>query len=140
MVLLLRNPIYTRPIIINMRKITNKAIVAFLNEEEFKQGNTEVKVRYEDPLVPKEYIPLTVITELLLHGNMIAKMVRQHINGEYQTTISMTSAGWKTVTTKERLNGLLHHIKAGKIQQRDFEWYLNDEYWNGDVIIVWPSK
>ena len=122
-----------------MRKITDKAIRAFLNEERFKLNNTEVKVRHEDPLIPKKYIPFTVITELLLHGNMIAKMVRQHIKGEYQTTISMTSAGWKTVTTKERLNGLLHHMKAGSIQQRNFEWYLNDEYWNGDIILIYPQ-
>ena len=124
-----------------MRKITEKAVRAFANERPFKLSNTEVKVRHEDPLVPKEYIPFTVITELLLHGNMIAKMVRQHINGEYQITITITSAGWKTVTTKERLNGLLHHLNADySIKQQNFEWYLNDEYWNGDVIIVWPSK
>ena len=124
-----------------MRKITNQAIMAFAVEEPFKLSNTEVKVRYEDPLVPKEYIPFTVITELFLHGNMIAKMVKQHINGEYQSTISITSAGWKTATTKERLNGLLHHLNADySIQQRDYEWYLNDEYWNGDMITVWPPK
>ena len=121
-----------------MRKITDKAIRAFANEEPFKLSNTEVKVRHEDPLVTKEYIPLTVITELLLHGNMIAKMVRQHINGEYQTTITMTSAGWKTATTKERLNGLLHYLNAGSIQQNDFTWYYNGEYWNGDSIIIYP--
>ena len=121
-----------------MRKITDKAIRAFLNEEEFKLSNTEVKVRHEDSLVPKDYIPFTVITELLLHGNMIAKMVKQHINGDYQTTITMTSAGWNTVTTKERLNGLLHYLGGGSIQQNDFTWYYNGEYWNGDTVTVWP--
>ena len=121
-----------------MRKITDKAIRAFANEEPFKLSNTEVKVRHEEPLIPKEYIPFTVITELLLHSNMIAKMVKQHINGEYQTTISMTSAGWKTATTKERLNGLLHYLNAGSIQQNDFTWYYNGEYWNGDSIIIYP--
>ena len=85
-------------------------------------------------------LPLTVVTNLSLHGNIIAKMVRQHINGEYQTSITITSAGWKTVTTKERLNGLLHHLNAGSIQQRDFTWYLNDEYWDGYDLTVWPSK
>tara|TARA_R100001129_G_scaffold182951_1_gene164419 strand:- start:157 stop:531 length:375 start_codon:yes stop_codon:yes gene_type:complete len=123
-----------------MRKITDKAIRAFANEEPFKLSNTEVKVRHEEPLIPKEYIPFTVITELLLHSNMIAKMVKQHINGEYQTTISMTSAGWKTATTKERLNGLLHYLNAGSIQQNDFTWYYNGEYWNGDTITVWPIE
>ena len=122
-----------------MRKITDKAIKAFLNEERFKQSNTEVKVWHVEPNVPNNYTPLSVVTTLSLHGNIIAKMVRQHINGEYQATITITSAGWKTVTTKERLNGLLHHIKAGRIQQRNFEWYLNDEYWDGYDLTVWSS-
>ena len=139
MVLLLKNPIYTQTIIINMRKITDKAIRAFLNEERFKQGNTKVEVWHVEPNVPNDYTPLTVATNLSLHGNIIAKMVRQHINGEYQTSITITSAGWKTVTTKERLNGLLHHLNAGSIQQRDFEWYLNDEYWDGYDLTVWSS-
>ncbi len=139
MVLLLKNPIYTQPTIIDMRKITDKAIKAFLNEERFKQSNTEVRVWHVEPNVPNNYTPLTVVTTLSLHGNIIAKMVRQHINGEYQATITITSAGWKTVTTKERLNGLLHHIKAGRIQQRNFEWYLNDEYWDGYDLTVWSS-
>ena len=139
MVLLLKNPIYTQPTIIDMRKITDKAIKAFLNEERFKQSNTEVKVWHVEPNVPNNYTPLSVVTTLSLHGNIIAKMVRQHINGEYQATITITSAGWKTVTTKERLNGLLHHIKAGRIQQRNFEWYLNDEYWDGYDLTVWSS-
>ena len=122
-----------------MRKITDKAIKAFLNEERFKQSNTEVRVWHVEPNVPNNYTPLSVVTTLSLHGNIIAKMVRQHINGEYQATITITSAGWKTVTTKERLNGLLHHIKAGRIQQRNFEWYLNDEYWDGYDLTVWSS-
>lgn len=128
-----------------MRKITDKAIKAFLNENNFKQGNTEVKVSYIDNNIDSNvpYKPITVITDLLLHGNIIATAKKKFIgtvpHGKYETTITITSAGWKTVTTKERLNGLLHHLNAGSIQQRDFEWYLNDEYWNGNDLTVWSS-
>lgn len=124
-----------------MRKITEDSIKAFLNESNFKRGNTEVKVSYIDNNMTTHtsYKPVTVMTDLLLHGNIIATATKEFINGKYETTITITSAGWKTVTTKERLNGLLHHLEAGSIQQRNFEWYLNNEYWNGDSITFYPQ-
>jgi hypothetical protein len=39
----------------------------------------------------------------------------------------ITAAGWKTNTTKERLNGL----PGVNIYQKDFEWYLNGKVWDG---------
>ena len=58
--------------------------------------------------------------ELYLHGHLIAKA--DH-NG-----LQITNAGYFTNTTKERLNGLPHvHI-----HQKNFEWYLNGELWNGE--------
>ena len=124
-----------------MRKITEDSIKAFLNESNFKRGNTEVKVSYIDNNMTTHtsYHPITVIVDLLLHGNIIATATKKFINGKYETSITMDSAGWKTVTTKERLNGLLHHMNAGSIQQKDFTWYYNDEYWNGDTIMIYPQ-
>lgn len=124
-----------------MRKITEDSIKAFLNESNFKRGNTEVKVSYIDNNMTTHtsYKPVTVITDLLLHGNIIATATKKFINGKYETTITITSAGWKTVTTKERLNGLLQYLEAGSIQQRNFEWYLNDEYWNGNDFTFYPQ-
>jgi hypothetical protein len=37
-----------------------------------------------------------------------------------------------TTTTKERLNGL----NGVNIHQKDFQWYLNGEAWNGVAILV----
>ena len=124
-----------------MRKITQDSITAFLNESKFKRGNTEVKVSYTDNNIYSNtpYEPITVITDLLLHGNIIATATKKFINGKYESSITMTSAGWKTVTTKERLNGLLHYLNAGSIRQKDFTWYYNGEYWNGNSITIYPQ-
>ena len=121
-----------------MRKITQDSIKAFLNESNFKRGNTEVSVIYIDTNFDSNapYKPLTVVTDLLLHGNIIATATKKFINGKYETSITMDSAGWQTNTTKERLNGLLQYLNAGGIYQKNFQWYYNDEYWNGEEITI----
>ena len=44
----------------------------------------------------------------------------------------ITNCGYKTVTTKERLNGLPNvHIV-----QKNFQWFLNGEAWNGELVRV----
>tara|TARA_R100001440_G_C2474078_1_gene112180 strand:+ start:81 stop:452 length:372 start_codon:yes stop_codon:yes gene_type:complete len=122
-----------------MRKITYDSVKAFLNENQFKRGNTEVKVTYIDNNFDSNapYEPVTVITDLLLHGNIIATATKKAINNKYETTITMTSAGWNTVTTKERLNGLLQFLNAGSIYQKDFQWFYNEHSWNGDEIAIY---
>ena len=74
------------------------------------------------------YQPITVITDLLLHGNIIATATKKFINGKYESSITMDSAGWQTNTTKERLNGLLHHLNAGSIYQKNFQWFIMSSY------------
>ena len=80
---------------------------------------------------------MTIITDLLLHGNIIATATKKAINNKYETTITMTSAGWNTVTTKERLNGLLQFLNAGGIYQKDFQWFYNERQWNGEEIAIY---
>lgn len=90
-----------------MRKITRDAVNAFRNKEKFNRGNMSV-------------IPgATLGAAMFLHGNCIA--ARQE-----DGTLYVTSAGWETVTTKERLNGLLHAVGCQGIYQRDFTWYWDD--------------
>jgi len=103
-----------------MRKITQDAVWAFRTEKPFKRGNTEVKVSATTE---------GNTTELFLHGNLIA---RKHP----KTGVEITNAGYFTSTTKERLNGLVNvHI-----QQKDFEWFLNGELWNGEWVRVWRYR
>ena len=95
-----------------MRKITEQAAHAFLRRENFKSGNTEVKV--EDNVV-----------RMYLHGNLIAQKT------PLATTISDGGYG-QSNTTKERLNGLCNV----NIKQVKGVWYLNGQEWDGKNIII----
>lgn len=98
-----------------MRKITQDAVRAFRNGNRFKRGNTEVRIYGQQRL-------------LRLHNNVIASLDPEGL--------FITSAGWATPTTKERLNGLPNvHIV-----QKDFQWFLNGEEWDGSLIKVGVVK
>jgi len=95
-----------------MRKITQDAIRAFRNGNNFKRGNTEVRI-------------LDNSRQLRLHGNVIAEYVADG-------GLWISSGGWQSNTTKERLNGLPNvHI-----HQKNFQWFLNGEAWDGEFILV----
>ena len=84
----------------------------------FKRGNTEVKT-FKREGETKPYF-----SRLILHGNIIAELSHEGLQ--------ITSAGWQSNTTKERLNGLPNV----SIHQKDFQWYLNGELWDGEWINV----
>lgn len=86
------------------RKITEKIVYAFMSERNFKLSNSEVK---NDG----------VLTKLYLFNNKIA--VKENSTGK----IKITMAGYPTVTTRERLNGLPNV----SITQKDFTQYLNGQ-------------
>ena len=85
-----------------MRQITKKAVDAFLNGYYYKKSNMEV-----------------TCGEMYLHGNKIAWL---DANGQ----LWISHCGYRTNTTKERLNGL----PGVEIRQRNYQWYLNGEEWN----------
>ena len=97
-----------------MRKVTYDSVKAFMNAETFKSSNTEVEVRPN-------------VTILKLFGNEIA-----YRYNDPERTLSITNCGWKTATTKERLNG----IDGVNIRQVKGVWYLNGNEWNGKLIDV----
>lgn len=74
-----------------MRKITEQAAMAFVCRRNFRQSNTQVI--FKDGGLASDTVAL------LLHGNAIA------LREGGQLAISL--AGWDTLTTRERLNGLL---------------------------------
>jgi hypothetical protein len=86
-----------------MRKITKEIVAAFLNREEKKIGNS-----YTDG------------TALYLHNNQIACHIVEGV-------IGITTAGWNTPTTRERLNGL----PGVRVNVRDHQLYLNGQPWDG---------
>ena len=105
-----------------MRKITSQAVEAFFNLKNFKSGNTEVKHF-------KHYDGLSIDSEFRLHGHCIAK--RDGFTG----MVKISSCGWYTVTTKERLNGILSEMNREKIYQKAGIWYRNGQvFQSGEEI------
>lgn len=97
-----------------MKKITSEAVYAFMNAEKFKRDNTEVEV-------------LPNVTVLRLFGNRIA-----YRYNDPERTLSITTTGWLTKTTKERLNA----IPGVHITQSKGKWYLNGEQWDGKLVDI----
>ena len=97
-----------------MRTITQNAIENFLNAESFKSSNTIVEV-------------LPNVTILKLFGNPIA-----YKYNDPEKTLSITNCGWKSNTTKERLNALPNV----RITQVSGVWYLNGKVWDGNLIDI----
>jgi len=94
-----------------MRKVTRDVCNAFINRNRRSVGNT-----------------CTDGEELLLHGNRIAWREGDRI----MTTL----AGWPTVTTRERLNGLCELLGLGRpYHQNHHIQYFQDNPINSTDII-----
>jgi hypothetical protein len=89
------------------RKITDQAVSAFYAGANLTKSNMFVTQK-----------------QMYLHGNMIAKID----NGD----LFITTCGWNTPTTKERLNGL----SGVRVNTKAYQLYLNGKPWNGDWIKV----
>jgi len=92
-----------------MRKITQQAVDAFNKGKPFKSGNTEVKV------------DVWGAREMFLHNNLIATQFPEG-------GLEITTAGWNTPTTRERLNGL----NGVSVNVSKGQLYLNGEVWDGN--------
>lgn len=97
-----------------MREVTLKAINAFLSAKKFNSRNTRV-------------IVLPNVTILTLFGNEIA-----YLYNDPERTLSITNCGYFTNTTKDRLNG----IPGVRINQKNYNWYLNGIQWDGKLIDI----
>lgn len=95
-----------------MRKISKKAIAAFVAKKNCKCGNTEVIVNGKS-------------IELRLYGHLIAEIV-----GDKRPYID--SCGYHTNTTRERLNS----IPGVSVSFRIGGPFLNGEKWDGKRKLV----
>ena len=108
-----------------MRKVTIKASQSLKNMEKMVSGNTRVSI--EDRLFGEKTIKCAV---LYLHDNQIAIF-----DGELLT---IRDAGWQTVTTKERLNGVLDTLNTGLyISQKDWSWSLKNS--KHETVMPWSG-
>lgn len=104
------------------RKITEESVHAFLNHFRFRKSNMEVETHFQYTGNPEKEWVNTI--KMYLHGNCIAKKIVISRNLEEEivsSKIYITDAGWRTTTTKERLNG----IPWVSISQKKGVWYLN---------------
>jgi hypothetical protein len=97
-----------------MNKVTRRAGYAMLHHKKYSSGNTRV--------VKVEEGEAGTIFELRLFGKLIAR---------YYPSLSklwISDAGWKTRTTKERLNGILDTFGINaRIYQEKFTWFITIE-------------
>jgi hypothetical protein len=91
-----------------MRKITQEAVDKFLSKQPFSKSNMKVEQAGNT-------------FRLKLHNNTIAVLDEMNM-------LSISNAGWSSNTTKERLNGLPNV----RINQKNWNWYLNGQEWNGE--------
>jgi hypothetical protein len=84
-----------------MKKITKQMALNLRNGVNRKDGNTQVNDN-----------------ALYLHGNKIVDLLENKL-------LVLNSRGWRTNTTKERLNGVLEMFGTPyKIYQKNFQWFL----------------
>ena len=96
-----------------MRVIERKMNKAIIDCTDWKDANTKVL-----------YSPERDASYVYLHGNHIATI------GD--TFIELYTCGYKTPTTKARLNAILQeHGNDARIFQSNFEWFVID---NGNTI------
>ena len=112
-----------------------QAIRAGLNDSHadgrlLKCGNTEVQqLHHGIAHTPGYYREI----EVRLHGNLIAVVEPDLMR------IRMNDCGYRTVTTKSRLNALLRAFVPGEgISQQDWTWYSSEGAWQGSD--EWPIR
>lgn len=93
-----------------MRLITKEMVQAIKYRENFRKGNTTVEIFNGTAFV-------------YLFGNNIAQVSEKDI--------FISTCGWETNTTRERLNGILSAYGLDKINQKNFVWYINGVELNG---------
>lgn len=105
------------PAMRKIERLMNEAVIEALN---WKSGNTEVKTDADN------------VSRVFLHGNHIATI------GD--NFVQLFDGGWRTATTKSRLNSLLFaHGANDHIFQKNFEWFVSingqtDKFTNGMVL------
>jgi hypothetical protein len=88
-----------------MRKIEQQMIAAIKDSKDLKIANTEV-------------ISCTNVSDVYLHGNLIARI------GE--TWMELFDGGYQSKTTKSRLNALLSAfgMDGEYVFQKNFQWFV----------------
>ncbi len=103
-----------------MRKVSKVTAQAFKSAMPIKVGNSMVRVVDGGDAL------------YYLHGNRIASM--------FEGKLNLTDCGWRTPTTKERLNSIMQVLGIdGHIHQSKGEWFMTlngiTSWWEGSTQI-----
>lgn len=101
-----------------MRAIEQKMNQAIHRQVDWRLDNTSVEVFYSGVHHTPSY---DCRIEVKLHGNLIATI------HPFNNTMRISSCGWRTATTKSRLNAILRSFSNTGIYQSNFDWYIGDE-------------
>jgi hypothetical protein len=109
-----------------MRKIERAMINAIRSKKDWRNDNTRVEV-IESGI---QFHPsFNRIINVYLHDNKIACIEDMH------GRMTLNSCGWRTNTTKSRLNALCHSFSNTGIHQTNYEWYIGKEEFE-DLVTV----
>ena len=97
-----------------MRKIETQMNMANKSQKNWASGNTQV-------------ITDNGFSRVFLHGNHIANVFDDVVNGDYKKVVQLFDGGWQTNTTKSRLNAILFEFVTGfSVFQKNWEWFVSD--------------
>ena len=90
-----------------MRKIERQMNAAIAANKEWRCANTKVVIPNDDCI------------SVYLHGNKIADL--------YEGKITLYDGGYRSATTKSRLNAILRENGLGNevVFQKDFQWFIS---------------
>lgn len=106
-----------------MRKIEAQMNDAILNKINWQSANTKVS-----------YSPEREASYIYLHGHHIATVGDNYVE--------LYSCGYRTATTKSRLNAILkEHAIAGEcVFQRNFQWFVHKFVGQAGTVPVFVEK
>lgn len=101
-----------------MRKVSKQTAYAFKCKRPLKVGNSMVRTITDSETGQVDAM-------YYLHGNRIAQTI--------DNQLILSNCGWKTSTTKERLNAILETLDLPyRVYQKNFEWFISG---NGECYI-----
>ena len=97
-----------------MRKIETQMNMAIKSQKNWCSGNTQV-------------ITDNGFSRVFLHGNHIANVFDDVVDGNVKKVVQLFDGGWQSNTTKSRLNALLYEFATGfTVFQKNWEWFVSD--------------
>ena len=111
-----------------MRKIEREMIQAIIDRKSFNKANTSVSIGYAGTMLDHYK---DAYMSVYLHGHQIARYFYNQDN----TPLYINHCGWKTNTTKSRLNSLIQFVHGGLagLFQKKYNWHIRLPLKSGDT-------